>query len=103
MSSKPGQNLGYVTIRIPVMAVTESESWEIPQEYTFLDPGEAELVSHDIPSGWHESLREHLVESGVHLAYWTPEEVASTCTLPVGAPDSPVLSSLRPGIAQEVH
>lgn len=90
MSSNPEQPLGYVTIRIPVMAVTESDSWEIPQEYTYLAPGDAELVSHDIPAGWHESLREQLIESGIHLADWTPDELASTCTRPAEAPAAPV-------------
>lgn len=72
--------IGYVTIRVPIHAVTESESWEIPQEYTYLQPGDAELVTHDIPAGWHELLREQLVESGIPLAPWTDEEVAAACT-----------------------
>ncbi|WP_139187290.1 hypothetical protein [Pseudarthrobacter chlorophenolicus] len=88
MSSNTDQPLGYVTIRIPIHAVTESESWEIPQEYTYLEPGEAELVTHDMPSGWHESLREELIESGIRLAQWTPEELASTCTRPAEAAPS---------------
>lgn len=62
--------IGYVTIRIPIVTVTESESPEIPQEYTYLEPGEAELVSHDMPSGWHESLREQLAEAGIHLNHY---------------------------------
>lgn len=83
MNTTPDEPLGYVTIRIPVRAVTDRESWEIPEEYTYLEPGEAELVSHDMPAGWHESLREQLIEfGGISLAQWTPEEVASTCTRP---------------------
>lgn len=92
MSSNPDQPLGYVTIRIPVMSVTESESWEIPEEYTYLDPGEAELVSHDMPVGWHESLREQLIESGIYLAQWTPEQIASTCTRPAEQTPAPAPS-----------
>jgi hypothetical protein len=92
LSSNPDQPLGHVTIRIPVRSVTESESWEIPQEYTYLEPGEAELVSHDMPSGWHESLREQLIESGIHLADWTPQELAATCTRPAETTAAPAPS-----------
>lgn len=74
--------LGYVTVRIPIHAVTESESWEMPQEYTYLQPGDAELVTHDIPQGWHESLREQLIEFGLSYAPWTQEEIAAKSTRP---------------------
>lgn len=73
--------IGHITLRVPVFLVTESESWEMPKEYTYLAAGEAELVSHDIPFGWHESLREELIESGgIEMDNWTPEQLADTCT-----------------------
>jgi hypothetical protein len=81
--------LGYVTIRIPIRSVVERESWEIPQEYTVLEVGDAELVSHDMPVGWHESLREELIESGIPLANWTDEEVADACTRPADTESAP--------------
>jgi hypothetical protein len=86
LSSAPDQLVGHVTIRIPIWAVTDSESWEIPKEYTYLAPGDAELVSHDIPVGWHESLREELIESGISYAEWTDEELAAKSTLPEEPP-----------------
>lgn len=48
--------LGHVTVRIPIYEVTDQESWEIPEEYTYLATGETELVSHDIPEEYHEWL-----------------------------------------------
>lgn len=78
--------IGYVTVRIPIHAVTESESWEIPQEYTYLQSGDAELVTHDIAAGWHESLREQLIEFGVSYAPWTEEEIAAKSTRPADPP-----------------
>lgn len=89
MSSNTDEPLGYVTIRIPIRSVVERESWEIPQEYTVLEVGEAELVSHDMPAGWHGSLREELVESGIPLANWTDEEVADACTRPADTESAP--------------
>lgn len=89
MSSHDEQPLGYVTIRIPIFTETESESWEMPQEYTVLAPEQDELVSHDMPFHWHDSLREQLVESGIELAYWTPEQIAATCTLPADTESAP--------------
>ncbi|QOT19717.1 hypothetical protein HMI59_23810 (plasmid) [Paenarthrobacter sp. YJN-5] len=86
LNTTPDKPLGYVTIRIPIRSVTERESWEIPEEYTYLEPGEAELISHDMPAGWHESLREQLIESGIYLAQWTAEEVAAACTRPAEPP-----------------
>lgn len=72
--------LGYVTIRVPIFEVTESESWEIPQEYTYLATGESELVSHDLPTDYHESLlfeRDEMLERDVTLGGWTEEEIAA--------------------------
>lgn len=80
--SNTDEPLGYVTIRIPIRSFVERESWEMPQEYAVLEVGDAELVSHDMPAGWHGSLREELVESGIPLADWTDEEVAAACTRP---------------------
>lgn len=73
--------LGHVTIRIPIFEVTESESWEMPQEYTYLATGESELVSHDLPAGYHESLlseRDEMLDQNVTLGGWTEEEIAAT-------------------------
>lgn len=74
--------IGHVLLRVPVFLERESESWEIPKEYTYLAAGEAELVSHDIPSIWHEHLREDLIESGgIEVSQWGEAELAATTTL----------------------
>lgn len=72
--------LGYVTIKIPIFEVTESESWEMPQEYTYLATGESELVSHDIPTGYHEWLlpSEQMLEWEITPENWTPEQIATS-------------------------
>lgn len=72
--------IGHITLRIPIHASTERESWEIPEEYTVLEPGEAELVEHDLPAGWHPTMREMLTESGITVGPWTDEHIAETCT-----------------------
>ena len=90
MSSNSDQPFGYVTIRIPVRLVTESESWEMPQPYTVLEVGEAELVAHDMPPAWHSCLREELVEAGIDMADWTDEEVTAACTRPAETEAAPV-------------
>lgn len=72
--------IGHITLRIPIHAYRESESWEIPEEYIVLEPGEAELVEHDMPAGWHASMREMLTESGITTAPWTDEQIAEACT-----------------------
>lgn len=74
--------IGHLTVRIPVYAVTESESWEIPEEYTYVNAGDAELVSHDVPASWHGNLREDLIEGGLTLAPWSVEELAAKTTTP---------------------
>lgn len=30
------EQLGCITVRIPILAVTESESWEMPEPYNYL-------------------------------------------------------------------
>lgn len=72
--------IGHITLRIPIHAYTDRESWEIPEEYTYLEPGQAELVEHDMPAGWHAHMREALIESGTRCAAWTDEQIAETCT-----------------------
>lgn len=86
-SEHPGENpaageriIGHITLRIPVHAYTERESWEIPEEYTVLEPGGAALVKHDMPTGWHAYMREMLIESGISCAVWTDEQITTTCT-----------------------
>jgi hypothetical protein len=90
--------IGHITLRIPIFKETDSESWEIPQEYTYLVPGDAELVSHDVPSHWHDFLREHLIESGVVMGEWTTEHITATCTLPddEAALEPPALTLIFP-------
>lgn len=74
--------LGHLTIRVPVYQVRDQESWEIPQEYTYLAAGAAELASHDLPLEWHESLRDDLVEAGgIEIGEWGPKELAETTVL----------------------
>jgi hypothetical protein len=73
--------IGYITLRIPLRRVVESESWEMPKEYTYLEPGPAEIVTHDIPLSWHENLREEMLECGVDLGTWGEAELAATTTL----------------------
>lgn len=74
--------LGHLTVRIPIRLVEESESPEIPEVYTYLDAGPAELVSHDIPASWHAYLRDELVESGgIEVGAWGPAELEATTTL----------------------
>jgi hypothetical protein len=78
MSSR---HLGYVTIRVPITEVTESESWEIPEKYTYLEVGESELIEHDIPERYHEWVllsRDEMYEHDISLGGWTSEEVAAT-------------------------
>lgn len=74
--------IGYVTLRVPIRLVEESESFEIPEVYTYLQPGDAELVSHDIPAAWHKHLREEIIEcGGISPAEWTEKELAETTIL----------------------
>lgn len=74
--------IGYLTVRIPIRLVEESESPEMPEVYTYLDAGPAELISHDIPIAFHEHLRDELVESGgIEVGEWGPAELAGTTTL----------------------
>jgi hypothetical protein len=73
--------IGYITLRIPLHRVVESESWEMPEQYVYLEPGPAEIVTHDIPLSWHEHLRDEMIECGVDLGTWGPEELAATTTL----------------------
>lgn len=77
----PGRLIGYVTLRVPIRLVEESESPEMPEVYTFLETGEAELVTHDIPAAWHEHLRDEMIECGIHLGDWGPAELAGTTIL----------------------
>ncbi|MBG0738726.1 hypothetical protein IV500_04745 [Paeniglutamicibacter antarcticus] len=88
--------VGYITLRVPIRLIKESESWEIPEVYTYLQPGEPELVSHDIPAAWHERLREELEEGGgIEVGQWGPEELAATTTLSEHPlPTEPPLPSL---------
>lgn len=74
--------IGHIVFRVPILRVTDRESWEIPQEYTYLAPGDAELVSHDIPSALHETLRDDLIEAR-YLEYgdWGAKELAETTRL----------------------
>lgn len=81
--------IGHVTIRVPVYEVRDQESWEIPEEYTYLAPGDAELVTHDIPESWHEALREQMAEHGIDLAEWTPEQIAAACARAAEAAPEP--------------
>lgn len=78
MSIRP---VGYLTLRVPISLVEDRESWEIPQPYTYLDAGPAELVSHDIPVSFHASLRDDLVEIGGIRGTWGAEETAQTTLL----------------------
>lgn len=74
--------IGYITLRVPIHLVKESESWEMPQVYSYLQSGEPELVSHDIPISFHEHLRDELVEcGGIEVGKWGPTELAATTTL----------------------
>ncbi|WP_422759122.1 hypothetical protein [Paenarthrobacter sp. C1] len=74
--------IGHLVFRVPVFRVTESESWEVPKEYTYLAPGDAELISHDIPASFHETLREELIEARyVEYGDWGPKELAETTRL----------------------
>jgi hypothetical protein len=77
--------IGHVTLRIPIHAYTERESFEIPQTYTVIEPGDAELVEHDLPVGWHGSMREMLSESGITVGPWTDEHIAAACTRPAAS------------------
>jgi hypothetical protein len=72
--------LGHVIIRIPIYEVTESESWEIPEEYTYLATGESELVSHDIPTGYHEWLMpsQEMLDWEITPENWTKDEISAT-------------------------
>lgn len=72
--------IGHITLRIPIHAYTERESYEIPEEYTVLEPGDAELVEHDMPASWHASLPEYMGEWGIARGEWTDEHIATTCT-----------------------
>ena len=79
------KHLGYITVRIPVAMVRESESWEMPEEYTYMVPGQPELVSHDIPPFYHQSLlleRDEMPEPEVTLGGWTSEEIAAAFNPP---------------------
>lgn len=70
--------LGYVTLRVPIMAVTDSESWEIPEEYTYLRPSKAEIVGHDIPERDWQHLRADIQDHGVELEDWTIQKLSKT-------------------------
>lgn len=74
--------LGHVTVRIPIYEVTEQESWEIPEWYKYLTPGDSELVSHDIPEGYHEWLlpSEGMIEWELTPENWTEEEITAKHT-----------------------
>jgi hypothetical protein len=79
MSSRP---IGYLTLRVPISLVEESESPEIPEVYTYLDAGPAELVSHDIPTSFHAHLHDDLVEVlGLAVGDWGPKKLAETTLL----------------------
>lgn len=84
--------IGHLTVRIPIRLVEDQESWEIPQVYTYLAAGPAELVSHDVPVEFHGHLRDELVESGgIEVGEWGPVELAETTILhehpqPAGPP-----------------
>lgn len=71
--------LGHVTVRIPIYEVTEQESWEIPEWYTYLATGESELVSHDIPEEYHEWLlsSDGMIEWEMTPENWTEEKIAA--------------------------
>lgn len=74
--------IGHIVLRVPIVRVTEAESWEIPQQYTYLAPGDAELISHDIPASFHGHLREELAEVRyVEYGDWGPDELAETTRL----------------------
>ena len=75
-------HIGYVTLRLPIVAVTEQESWEIPQEYTYLDVEKPELISHDIPEQWREAVREVVRESDIDTSELTEEQFIETATTP---------------------
>lgn len=96
MSSRP---VGYLTLRVPISLVEESESPEMPEVYTYVDAGPAELVSHDIPASMHAYLRDDLVESGgLQVGDWGPKELAETTLLhehPM--PAEPAIPSLELG------
>lgn len=74
--------LGHVTVRIPIYEVTEQESWEIPEWYKYLTPGDSELVSHDIPEEYHEWLvpSAGMIEWELTPENWTEEEIAAKHT-----------------------
>jgi hypothetical protein len=89
------KHLGYVTIRIPITEITESESWEIPQKYTYLEVGKSELIEHDIPERYHEWVlisNDEIYEHDIALGGWTREEVTKTHT----PSDAPIISSDLP-------
>lgn len=89
------QLVGYLTVRVPVYAVTDSESWEIPEEYTYLSPGDAELVSHDIPDSWHEALSHDKQDFDISLGEWSEDDIAAKCTnAPEAAPAAAETSGL---------
>lgn len=92
-------SIGYITLRIPITLVRESESWEIPEEYTYLSAGEAELVSHSIPARFHQGLRDDLIECGIHPAQWDEADLAEKTTLkeepPVLDHSAPLLLNLK--------
>jgi hypothetical protein len=74
--------IGHLTVRIPIHLIEDQESWEIPQKYTYVAAGDAELVSHDIPAALHERFRETLEESGgLPVGTWGEAEMAATTTL----------------------
>lgn len=70
--------IGHVTVRIPMYAVTEQESWELPQTYEYLRAGEAEIVEHDIQAEWYDDLHEDITRDGLDLKNHTPQELMET-------------------------
>jgi hypothetical protein len=63
------KKIGHLLVRVPIFAVTESESWEMPEEYTYIAPGDAELIEHTIPVAWWMQLSEDIAElhGGIEL------------------------------------
>ena len=73
--------IGWLTVRIPIIATTESESWEISEEYTYVTAGTATLIGHNIPASWWENLGSDIAESGISLEQLT-DAVLNTANKP---------------------